>query len=136
MNTRKTYVLDGAEFSSLEEFASHFSHIVLADDPWNGNLDAFNDILRGGFGTPEEGFVIHWKNSALSRERLGYSETIRQLKKRLETCHPANRERVTAELETASRHEGTTVFDWLIEIIKDHGSAGREAEDGVELILE
>lgn len=136
MNEKKTFTLDGIEFSSLKEFANHFSNVVLPEYRWNGNLDAFNDILRGGFGTPERGFVIRWKNSELSKRKLGYPETIRQLEKRLETCHPTNRELVAKDLEAANRQEGTTVFDWLVEIIGIHCPGGREAEDGVELILE
>jgi hypothetical protein len=31
--------------------------------------------------------------------------------------------------------EGSTVFDWLIEIIRDHGPGGSESEDGVILDL-
>jgi len=136
MSKKKTYTLDGIEFSSLEEFANHFSNVVLPKWRWNGNLDAFNDILRGGFGTPERGFVIRWKNSAVSKRKLGYPETTRQLEERLETCHPTNRERVAKDLEAAKRHEGATVFDWLVEIIEVHCPGGLEAEDGVELILE
>jgi hypothetical protein len=39
MNKKKTYTLDGIEFSSLEEFANHFSNVVLPDWRWNGNLE-------------------------------------------------------------------------------------------------
>lgn len=136
MNKKKIYTLDGSDFSSLEEFARHFSDVVLPEYRWNGNLNAFNDILRGGFGTPAEGFVIRWKNAELSRQKLGYPATIRQLKEHLNNCPPTNREHIARELKAANRHEGSTVFDWLIEIIRNHGPGGREAEDGVELILD
>lgn len=39
-------------------------------------LDAFNDILRGGFGTPEGGFVLRWARSEISRKNLSYPETV------------------------------------------------------------
>ena len=129
------YVIDGSQFSTLEEFARHFSARVLKDHHWNGNLDAFNDILRGGFGTPEEGFSIVWYNSRMSRAALGYGETVTQLERRLSTCHPANRERVAGELDTAKRGEGPTVFDWLVEIIRDHGPGGEQSDDRVTLEL-
>jgi hypothetical protein len=35
-----------------------------------------NDILRGGFGTPDDGFTLRWKNHDISRQRLGYRETV------------------------------------------------------------
>ena len=35
---------------------------------WGHNLDAFNDILRGGLWyTQRGGFILKWKNSELSR---------------------------------------------------------------------
>src|SRR5688572_15252087 len=43
--------IDGALFSDFEGFAGEFTRL-LDDHTWRGNLDAFNDILRGGFGTP------------------------------------------------------------------------------------
>src|SRR5262245_51356353 len=99
-------------------------------------LDAFNDILRGGFGTPEGGFVLRWKNSAVSRERLGYPETVRQLERRLARCHPGNRTWVGKDLEQARQGVGPTVFDWLTEIIQELCAGGQEQEDGVEVKLE
>jgi RNAse (barnase) inhibitor barstar len=133
--SKQRYIIDGDKFSSLEEFFEQISSIVLAGAPYGKNLDAFNDILRGGFGTPETGFILEWKNSELSRKRLGYEETVRQLERRLQRCHPQNRSSVFRQLEEAKRGEGPIVFDWLIEIIQRHGAGGDESEDGVELIL-
>lgn len=72
------YEIDGASFSTLEEFYDVVTNSLIPGAVRGRNLDAFNDILRGGFGTPDGGFVLMWRNSALSRERLGYSETVRQ----------------------------------------------------------
>jgi RNAse (barnase) inhibitor barstar len=133
--SKKEYILDGHKFSTLEEFAEHFSDVVLKDHKWKGHLDAFNDILRGGFGTPEDGFILRWKNSQTSRERLGYPETVRQLERRLIRCHSTAKEKVREELKQAQNQVGPTVFDWLVEIIHNHCEGGDE-DDGLELILE
>lgn len=134
MLRKKVYEIDGAAFSTLEEFFAEIDRNLLKTG-WGHNLDAFNDILRGGFGTPEEGFVLRWKNSHLSRQRLGYSETMRQLELRLKRCHPANRNDVAAQLESAKLGKGSTVFDWLVEILETHCPGGEESADGVELEL-
>jgi RNAse (barnase) inhibitor barstar len=63
-------IIDGNRFDDLDGFAREFS-TLLKDHIWHGNLDAFNDILRGGFGTPEGGFVLRWLNSTRSRQALG-----------------------------------------------------------------
>lgn len=128
--------IDGAEFSTLDEFFQHFSDRALDGAPWGKNLDAFNDVLRGGFGTPDSGFKLLWRNHTVSRARLGYPETIRQLQKRLAKCHPGNRACVQADLDEALRGRGSTAFDWLIEIIRAHGKGGAEEDDHVELVLE
>jgi RNAse (barnase) inhibitor barstar len=136
MSDKKIYEIDGAAFSTLEEFFEEISNKVIPGADWGRNLDAFNDILRGGFGTPEDGFIIKWLNSDISKERLGYSETVRQLDMRLKRCHFSNLEYVTKELEEAKKGNGTIVFEWLVEIIQIHCPGGEESEDGVVLCLE
>jgi RNAse (barnase) inhibitor barstar len=133
---KPSYEIDGSKFSSLEEFFEEVSSILVPGAEWGKNLDAFNDILRGGFGTPEGGFVLKWRNSKLSRERLGYVETVRQLERRLQRCHPSNREYVSGDLANAKKGIGPTVYDWLVEIISVHCAGGEEQEDGIELVLE
>lgn len=100
------YEIDGEHFSTLEEFYEEFRRVVIPDVDWVDNLDAFDDVLYGGFGTPDEGFVLRWKNHDVSRQRLGYPETVRQLEKRLERCHPTNREDVRRELDLARVGQG------------------------------
>jgi RNAse (barnase) inhibitor barstar len=136
MNGKRIHEIDGNAFSTLEGFFEEVSRKVIPGFEWGKNLDAFNDILRGGFGTPEEGFIIQWKNSAVSRERLGYSETVRQLELGLARCHPSNGIAVATDLDIARKGKGSTVFDWLVEIIERHCVGGDESEDGVELELE
>src|SRR5215472_10763916 len=79
-------VIDGARFSDFEGFTREFSRL-LDNHTWHGNLDAFNDLLRGGFGTPDGGWVLRWLNSELSRYALGYEATTQRLERLLLTCH-------------------------------------------------
>ena len=131
----KVYIIDGSQFGTLEEFFEQISRILIPGGDWGRNLDAFNDILRGGFGTPDDGFEIHWTHSGTSRARLGYAETVRQLELRLQRCHPSNRSNVSQQLADAHNGIGSTVFDWLVETIEVHGAGGDEAEDNVRLAL-
>lgn len=134
--TVRTYEIDGTRFSTLEGFFAEISRVLIPNSDWGHNLNAFDDILRGGFGTPEEGFTIRWRNHVVSQQRLGYAETVRQLALRLRTCHSSNREYVARELTEAEAGVGSTVFDWLVEIIQDHGDGGTQQEDGVLLVLD
>ena len=130
------FVIDGKRIVSLDAFFDEFGRVALSGARWGRNLNAFNDVLRGGFGTPDEGFTLRWSNSEASREMLGYPETARQLEIALERCHPDNRDDLRRQLSDASAGTGPTIFDWLIEIIQIHGTGGEEAEDNVRLILD
>lgn len=126
--------IDGACFSDFDGFAREFSRLV-DGYMWRGSLDAFNDILGGGFGTPDNGWVLRWLNSELSRSALGYEATARRLQQLLGTCHPSNRPAIQAQLLRAKRGEGATLFDEIVEIIRDHGPDSGETEDGIHLEL-
>lgn len=87
---KPSFVIDGADFTNLEGFYEQVGRVLIPGVSWGMNLDAFNDILRGGFGTPDDGFTLCWKNSDLSRVSLGYPETVRHLESLLARCHPSN----------------------------------------------
>ncbi|MFI7283288.1 hypothetical protein ACIBOV_23795 [Micromonospora chersina] len=53
----------------------------------------------------------------------------------IRTCHPSHRASITARISDARRGEGPTLFDELVEIIRDHGAGGDESEDGIVLEL-
>jgi len=132
---KQVFVLDGAKFSSLDEFYPYFAAAVSLNTDWGRNLDAFNDVLRGGFGTPEGGFILRWENSALSRERLGYPKTIKWFRRLLARCHSESVIDFRQSAAGAIQGRGRTLFDLIVEIIRDHGPGGDEEEDGVELRL-
>jgi RNAse (barnase) inhibitor barstar len=132
----REYVIDGARITSLESFYDEISRLLIPNHKWGRNLDAYDDILSGGFGTPDEGFVLRWRNSAASRSNLGHDETIKHLEMKLQLCHPSNRDFVSRELADARTGKGPTIFDILVEITKDHGPRGEQAEDYVVLVLE
>jgi len=90
--------IDGERFSRLEEF--------------------FEETPPREFRNRHSGCV--WRASQLSRERLGYSETVRQLERRLSKCHPNSRPVVQADLDAARHRQGPTVFEWLVEIVSGH----------------
>ena len=136
MNSPTIVANDGDAFDDLEGFWNEVSRKLIPGADWGRNLDAFNDILRGGFGTPEGGFVLCWGNSERSRLSLGYEETARWLERKVARCHPVNVADVRSDLANARARRGPTPFDILVQIIEDHGAGGNEPEDGVELRLQ
>ena len=114
------YGIDGSRIGSLEDFWFVMGEAVNGPGGYFGrNLDAFNDCLRGGFGTEGDDYVVEWRHHEQSRVALGYPETVRQLELKLARCHPSNRPSVRADLQAARTGRGRTVFDWLAEIFED-----------------
>lgn len=69
-----TYVIDGDKASTWPELVKSINSFIPQSE-WQGNsLDALDDILYGGYGTPDS-FVIVWDDSETSREALGYEAT-------------------------------------------------------------
>ncbi len=132
--TKPTFEIDGARCTSLDAFYAELDRSLhLAD--WGHNLDAFNDILRGGFGTPAGGFVLRWTNARSARTNLGYPATVAHLEAKVRRCHPTNVAAVQADLEAARRNEGQTLFEILLDILVVHGPTGAEQDDGIDVEL-
>jgi len=130
----RVYEIDGARCTSLEAFYAELDR-SLELSAWGHNLDAFNDILRGGFGTPAGGFVLRWLAAREARTNLGYPATVAYLEQKARRCHPSNVAAVEADLAAARRNEGQTLFELVLEILAVHGPGGAEQGDGVEVEL-
>jgi hypothetical protein len=135
LRTQRSYEINGQDFSTLDEFYEEVERVFTPDQPVR-NLDDFNSMLYAEwYGLNHRGFTFRWKNHELSREKLGYPETVRWLQLRLQRCHPTNRARVGQELASAEAHQGPTAFDWLVDVIRSHGPGGEHEEDNVKLVL-
>lgn len=60
---RQEFIIDGKRFSDMAGFYDEVERVFTFELGWKigRNLDAFNDILRGGFGWHEYGTPIHIK---------------------------------------------------------------------------
>ena len=71
----KTFILDGNNFTDMEGFYNEIDKMLTKNLQWktSHNLNAFNDLLRGGFGVHEynEQITIRWINFDKSKESLG-----------------------------------------------------------------
>ncbi len=133
--TKPVIEIDGLRFDNLDDFWEEISTHIIPGVQWGRNFDALNDILRGGFGTPEGGFVLRWLNSRRSRQMLGYPETLRWLEWSLQHCPPENIDWVKRRINDARCSNGPTLFDTVVKIICIHSPGGAEEDDGIELEL-
>ena len=73
---RQEFTIDGRHFSDMDGFYDEVEQVFTSvlDRRIGRNLNAFNDILRGGFGRHEFGNPIHIK-------WLSYEKSVRDLEK-------------------------------------------------------
>ena len=128
----KNIVIDGDKFSDLEGFYSEIDKLLTKDLEWKTghNMNAFNDLLRGGFGAHEYGESIHikWIHFAKSRQDLGYDATKIYYQEILKKCHPSNRENIEKKLQEVKNCKGKTILDIIIDIILDSDDSGHWCE--------
>lgn len=91
---RKIVIIHGERFSSLKGFYNEVDRVLTKNLGWSTgrNLNAFNDLLRGGFGIHEyeEPITLIWENSNKSKRKLNKAQG------------------------------GTAVYDILVDIIRRH----------------
>jgi RNAse (barnase) inhibitor barstar len=145
----QTFTIDGNRISDLETFYDEFAYVFLPDVDWGRNLDSLRDVFRGGFGIPDENFVLVWKNSGLSRQVLGYEATVHfwenvwarskrslifmELEKLGHEYSDGESKRIgdsltleqydpklAQSIALAKNAEGETVFDWIVEILREY----------------
>ncbi len=117
----KAVIIDGNTFSDLSGFYDEVERKLTHGLDWSigRNLDAFNDVLRGGFGVHDYGepLTLTWMNSAKSKRDLGRESTTRHYKGMLATCHPSNVPSVQQYLDELKTGKGQMLFDIIIDII-------------------
>ena len=129
---RKEFIIDGNNFNTLDEFYDEIDKLLTKDLTWKTghNLDAFNDLLRGGFGVHEYGepILIKWLNYNKSKSDFGYKSTILYYKNILKKCHPTNIEYIKNKIKDAKLNKGETLMDIIIEIILDTDNSGHDCK--------
>lgn len=117
-------IIDGNNFNTLNGFYDEVEDKLTKGLDWKigRNLDAFNDVLRGGFGVHKYGeeIRIKWINSGKSRMDLGQEETINYLHNKIKTCHPTNVQDVESDLKEVEQGRGESLFDIICNIAQGH----------------
>jgi len=119
----KTFIIDANNFSDLNGFYEEIGK-KLTKAGWKSgrNLDAFNDILRGGFGNFEKGeaVTIIWKDAAKSQKELDHAQAAIYLNSMLERCHPQNERRILTKIKDAKVGAGPTLYEMLKSVFTAH----------------
>ena len=119
-----SYILNGNEFDSLEEFYDCIGDQLLPNEFWGKNLDALNDILSGGFNIPDAPFELVWLNADKSSYDLGVEATIRWYKQKME-AQPENSEYLVSSISNleCGNNDTQTLFQVLVEILAENAKS-------------
>ena len=89
----KVFILDGNKFSNIEGFYNEIDNLLTKDIDFKTghNLNALNDLLRGGFNVHElnEPITIKWINYNKSKKDLG-DKTILKILEIMLDCDETN----------------------------------------------
>ncbi|KKC37265.1 ribonuclease inhibitor [Devosia epidermidihirudinis] len=120
----KTITIDGGAIDDIGSFYAEINRVFMVGVDWQlgESLDAFNDLLYGGFGAIEgnEAIDLVWTEFERSRDRLGRDVTRRFLSAKLSHPDRFDTARIERDLAALDAGEGQTYFEILLEIIGDH----------------
>ena len=121
---KQTIIINGDNYTDLESFYDEIDRVLTKDLDWDTghNLDAFNDLLRGGFGVYEyeEPIKLIWKNISKSNTDLGLEATKKWYERKITENKIENQQFFTDKLKELTDKNGQTLFDIIIEIISKH----------------
>jgi len=120
------FIINGGYISGISTFYQEINRVFMHDENWkiSESLDAFNDLLYGGFGSikGEETNTVIWKNMEVSRYALGYEATRKYYLNKLLPNSPFNKEHFRIKLDELESGKGKTYFDIILEIIAEHSN--------------
>lgn len=129
----KLVTIDGSRITDIPSFYAEINRVFMSGEDWQlGNsLDAFNDLLYGGFGLLQinEPVVLYWQHMEQSRAALGYAVTKRFYEDKLLPDSPYDKDLARDKLTALESGTGQTYFDILLEIIAEHPNITLRAED-------
>lgn len=123
---KQTILINGNNFSDLESFYDEIDRVLTKDLDWDTghNLDAFSELLLGGFGVYEykEPIKLIWKNSLKSKTDLGLNATKKWYEERIIFWEDdeENLQHFENGLKELTENNGQTLFDIILEIISEH----------------
>ncbi|MDQ1090060.1 barstar family protein [Siphonobacter sp. SORGH_AS_1065] len=116
--------IDGEHIHDIESFYEEINRVFMAEEDWKlgASLDAFDDLLYGGYGIAKEAKKVEliWKNAEKSRLGLGYAITKAYYEQKLQPGSSYNKALFQEKLQDLEGGHGQTYFDLLVTIIAEH----------------
>lgn len=121
---KKEFVIDGNRIKDKSSLYEEINRKFMQEESWKlaESLDAFDDLLYGGFGAikEKEEIKIVWLNFDSNKEAFGLDFTRNFYKEKLEQPENFDSKLVRRQLDDLERGEGQTYFEIIEEIISSH----------------
>ena len=120
---KRQIIINGNAIRDVASFYEEINRVFMFDENWiiRNSLDAFNDLLYGGFGAVKgtEPIDLIWLDIERSKEALGYKATKALYEEKLRPGSLFNRAIFERKLALLENGTGETYFDIIISIISD-----------------
>ncbi len=117
-------ILEGKNIHDISSFYKEVNRVFMQNEDWElgESLDAFNDLLHGGFGILKglPNIQLIWNDSKLSSHSLGYDTTKVYYLKKISPGSPFNRAYHEQKLTELKAGNGRTYFEIVLDIISEH----------------
>ncbi|GAB2521999.1 barstar family protein [Spirosoma aerophilum] len=122
----KQIEIDGTAINDIASFYDEINRAFMVGESWRigPSLDAFNDLLYGGYGALQgaESVELVWHHMDHSRNALGKQTTRDYYLDKLRPGSPYNKKLFKEKLETLDNGAGETYFDTVMAILTEHPS--------------
>ena len=125
-NPMKSITIEGKNITDIATFYQEINRVFMSNENWKiaPSLDAFNDLLYGGFGAidSKESTTLIWKNFEENRKTLGLKTTKKFYESKLTAPEIYNINFVKGKITALESSNGSTYFEIILEIISDHSN--------------
>jgi RNAse (barnase) inhibitor barstar len=116
--------IEGNSINDIASFYEEINRVFMVGESWiiGHSLDAFNDLLFGGYGALQGAQLVEllWHNMDHSRRALGCQTTRVYYLEKLRPGSPYNKELFAEKLIALENGTGETYFDSIMAVLADH----------------
>lgn len=120
----KQIFIQGRNIVDIPSFYREINRVFMKDEDWElgESLDAFNDLLYGGFGAMKghSNMQLIWLNAERCSKALGYNITKEYYLNKLMPGSIFNKDFHRQKLDELEAGIGQTYFQIIVGIISDH----------------
>lgn len=122
----KQIIIDGNQIHDIKSLYEEINLKFMQGEDWQlgESLDAFDDLLYGGFGAIKGDGPINlvWKNFENNKEVLGFDLTLNFYENKLKQPQIFNKKIIEDKIQKLKNTGRDTYFEIILEIIASHSN--------------